>query len=137
MEGELIVMSFISLIGTVIILQLRDRAYFKKQNFKLQLDTVKAENRLKLKKLEREMGITSGSKKTEGGSGEGIAALLPLLKNLDPEQLTGLLDMLPGSAGGDLGSWIQDNPEIIKTFLDNFTQGAKTKEAEAPFQFEG
>ena len=129
MEGELIIVSFISLIGMIIVLQLRDRAYFKKANFKLQTDNVKAENRIKLKKLEREMGITSPKKEIAPISDSGaIGALLPLLSNLEPEQLGSIVSALTGGIGegepegltGIIMDFAEKNPEMVKGLIEGF-----------------
>ena len=57
-DTGLIVTSVISLMGMVLFFMINNSNWFKRENFKLQAATVKAENKLKMKKLEKDLGIT-------------------------------------------------------------------------------
>jgi len=56
----MITVSIISLAGMVLLFALNNSTWFKKENFKIQKKIVMDENRIKLKKLEKEMGIVGG-----------------------------------------------------------------------------
>jgi hypothetical protein len=128
MEGELIFLGFIMLIGQVILFQMWNSSWFKKENFKLQRDTVKAENRIKIKKMEKELGLSGKSASREI---KNESNLLDLLKNLDKDKVSDILGMLQGGeeaeeGGGGL-SEIIDNlpPEVINSFLAGLKDGQK------------
>ena len=117
------------------------RNYFKKENFKLQVSNIKAENRLKLKKLEREMGITTSKAKTETSEPSGLASILkPIISNLEPEQLAGLAEhFLPegGGGGGGLQDMLMDfaaeNPEMVQGFLEGLSNKGKDNSGGAAY----
>lgn len=138
MEGELIFLGFIMLIGQIILLQMWNNNWFKKENFKIQKSNVMAENKLKLRKLEKEMGL----KPTKGGKTEekstlnklgGLAELLPLLKMLDEDQLSGLVDrFIGGTDTGDeeqdeglvdtLMGYAEEHPDVVKGLLEGISK---------------
>jgi hypothetical protein len=127
MEGELIFLGFVMLIGQIILLQMWNNNWFKKENFKMQRDIVKSENKLKLKKLEREMGLAKGSSeiKEKPTVIDNLGGVLNLVKGLDPEQISALADRFIGSeeeGGGSpidgLLEFAEKNPEVVKNFLD-------------------
>jgi hypothetical protein len=134
-DGGLIAMSLISLAGMVLLFTMNNSMWFKKQNFKVELFNVKATNKLNLKKLEKEMGLTTSKKSvTEESGGSplgGIEKLLPLLKNLDPETLSGLVETYTGltaDEGGTDGGMVdtllgyaEDHPEIVKGLLQGLS----------------
>ena len=74
--------------------------WFKKEQWKFNAANEKKINSLKLKKLERELGVASDKKTLPSVSASGIdiAQLLPLLKNLEPEQLSMLADKFLGGS---------------------------------------
>jgi hypothetical protein len=126
MEGELIFLGFIMLIGQIILLQLWNRNWFKKETFKLQRDTVKAENRIKLKKMEKELGITKGKSASNEIKNEN--SIMDLLSNLDKDKIVDILELLQGGGEEKEGiSSILDQipPEAIKAFLEGATSGKK------------
>jgi len=135
MEGELIALGFIMLIGQIILLQMWNANWFKKENFKLQRDTVKAENKLKLKKLEKELGLTAGSSavKEETSTMDKLGGVLNLVKGLEPEQISALADRFLNPEEREAESPIdgllefaEKNPDIVTNFLSGIT-GDKNK----------
>lgn len=128
MEGELIFLGFLMLIGQIILMQMWQNGWFKKENFKIQKSLVMAENKLKMRKLEKEMGLKPTKKlipeeKTVGAL-DTISSLLPLLKGLDPDQLDGIVDHFIGDGergeegvAGDpismLMGYAKRNPEMV------------------------
>jgi hypothetical protein len=129
MEGELIFLGFLMLIGQIILMQMWQNGWFKKENFKIQKSLVMAENKLKMRKLEREMGLQPSKKIVQeektGGTMDMISSLLPLLKDLDPDQLGELVEHFIGDgeraeagAAGDpismLMGYAKRNPEMVE-----------------------
>ncbi len=126
MEGELILMAFVMLIGQIIMLQMWNNNWFKKENFKIQKKNIEGENRLRLKKLEKELGLKQSTPRDFNetpGTMDTLANLLPILKNLDPDQLGALIDKFTGGGEllepeGGLGGILNNiPPELIESFL--------------------
>jgi len=127
MEGELIFLGFIMLIGQIILLQMWNANWFKKENFKMQRDTIKAENRIKLKKMEKELGLKGQSASTEIKNETNI---MDLLKNLDRDKIADILEMLQGGENEPEGDTLTDiinklPPEVIQNFLKGVNVGKK------------
>jgi hypothetical protein len=132
MEGEIIISSIIFLIGLTLMQMVYNNNWFRRENFKIKRDTVKAENRIKLKKLEREMGLgktKSAINDSDTQKSGGISELLPLLSNLPPDVLGELAEKFLGesSAGGTGLDEILGNipPELISKFLQGINAGSK------------
>ncbi len=127
MEGELIFLGFIMLIGQIILLQMWNNNWFKKENFKIEKSNVLAKNKLSLRKLEQEMGLTKSKTIVPAETPstiETISGLLPLLKSVDPERIGDLIDhfigegeSVEGAAAGDpismVMSYAKRNPEMV------------------------
>lgn len=139
MEGELIYVAIIMQIGTLITILLWSntslRKYFAKENFKTGLANVRAENRLNLKKLEKDLGLGSVKSQITPTTPPSVdklgllSQLAPLLSKLDGDQLGILIDKFVGGeelteiaegAGGILDSI---PPELIKSFLEGIQKG--------------
>jgi hypothetical protein len=130
MEGELIFLGFIMLIGQIILLQMWNANWFKKENFKMQRDTVKAENRIKLKKMEKELGLKGQSASSEIKNETNI---MDLLKNLDKDKISDILEMLQGGDNETESDNITDlinkiPPEVIENFLKGINVGKKEED---------
>ena len=135
----LIIGSFISLIGFLIFQERSVKNYFRKENFKIQKSNVMAQNKLNLKKLEREMGLTGKSvTPAEKPTGSGtVAGLIPLLKDLDPDTIKTLIDLLGVSNEGEsegglmdiLTNFAEENPELVKGFLDGIGKAKEGKDS--------
>lgn len=137
MEGELIFLGFIMLAGQIIMLQMYMANWFKKENFKIKKSSIMGENRLRLKKLERELGLPVSRelpKETPSTMDtlSNLTGLLPLLKNLDPDQLSMLIDRFVGggdieAAEGDPINMLMDyatrNPEMVQGLIEGLTKG--------------
>jgi len=127
----LIAVSLISLAGMVLLFTLNNSTWFKKENFKIQKKNVMDENRIKLKKLEKDMGLTSKSSvpvyQEQPSMLETGGNLLNMAKNLTPEQLQLLAGkFLKEDEGYDekepgllekAFDFAQQNPEIAQQFL--------------------
>jgi len=136
-DAGLIAMSLISLAGMVLIFTMNNSMWFKKQNFKVQLFNVKAQNKLTLEKMRREMGLNKAGKEApESSPLGGIEKLLPLLKNLDEDTLGGLVSTYMGSreSTGEEGpidmlmGFAEDHPEVVKGLISGLTGGKHEEE---------
>lgn len=104
----------------ILILLMNNRNWFARENFKIQKSNIMAENKIKLKKLEKELGVTHTPV-----ANEPTGNILDQLKNLDMDKIQGLLDML--GAGSDVEDdkspvdkiiqMATENPEIVSKFL--------------------
>ena len=145
-DTGLIVMSIISLAGMVLLFTLNNSTWFKRENFKIQKKTLMDENRIKMKRLEKELGLKAGSTTTytEPKSTIDLAGeLLPVLKNLSGDQLQGLVDKFlspedqaydapEGDVTSTLIKYATENPEIVEGLLKGL--GAKNEGAEGQSQ---
>jgi len=131
MDGELIIVSIISLIGTIIIASMFNANWFKRENFKLQKQNILAENRVKYKKLEREMGLN-----TKPASPE-LSALLPLaqrfLKPASEELLEDVVE--PDGITGALLDYATAHPEIVQNLAKGFLDKSKQNQGSNETQF--
>jgi len=140
MEEAIIYGSLIGGVFGIIGLLIINNNWFKRQEWKT-LDQFKRKKfDLEYKKIMREMGLESKklSSATTAPSNsllDNANLLLPLLKNLAPEQLQDIVGMLTGNDQGgaeDQGapsgldgllSFAQQNPELVKGFLDKMKGG--------------
>lgn len=117
MEGELIYLGFIMLIGQVILFQMYQMNWFKKENFKIKKTLDLAEIRIRMKKLEVDLGLKpSKAPKEEKSAVENVGSWINLLKSLDPDQIKALADQFLG--GGEEYEEEEDE-DIIGTILKN------------------
>lgn len=140
-DAGMIAVSLISLAGMVLLFVLNTNNWFKKENFKIQKKAVMDENRIKIKKLEREFGITGATKPYQETQTplEAGGNLLNLAKNLNPDQLQGLADKFlnpeekdydaPPSTIESLLEFANNNPEIAQQFLQGITKKGEDTES--------
>lgn len=114
-------------------LQLLTHNWFKKEKFKFEVSQLKKQNDLQLKKMARDLGITSTLKTPPPIASTGN--ILDLAKNLNPDQIAGIISALTGgNVGGssplqedlededemgisNLIEFARKNPEIVKGFM--------------------
>jgi len=101
---SIIIGSFISLIGMIIILERNTVNWFKKENWKMQKTNIMNENRIKLRKMEKELGLTKTPIKTESSIPSGLIGELvnTYLQNQSESGGGGLQDII--------GGFIENNP---------------------------
>ncbi len=145
-DAGLIAMSLISLAGMVLLFTMNNSMWFKKQNFKVEIFNVKATNKLNLDKLRKDMGLGKSTASPPAPSplgGLDIAKLLPLLKNLDSDQLGGLMEAYTGltaEAGAEgtlldsILGYAEEHPETVKGLLDGLTAGGEGGENQPAYQ---
>ena len=117
MGTAIIAMGFLNLIGILLILELRDRSWFKKQNFKMQKTNIMNQNKLQLRKMEKELGLSKGKIETAGGGniGEYIG-----------KAITGYISGEREGGGGIIADFLEENPEIIESFFKGFIEKKET-----------
>jgi hypothetical protein len=146
MDEAFIWVSVISGLFGILGLELLTHNWFRKERFKVETYNLKKQNELQLRKMARDMGLdtkkgvsppleTPFSSNSQGLLGQ-LAPFAPLLKNLDGEQISALIDrFIPqaeeeevGSGGGIgdmLGEFVQNNPEIVQSFLGGLKSGTQ------------
>lgn len=141
-DAGLIIVSVISLAGMVLLFTLNNSTWFKKENFKIQKKAVMDENRIKLKKLEKEMGLTGKSVvpayQEPKSALETGGNLLEVLKNLSGDQIQGLADrfLSPEETEGrepqgvleNLLEFANNNPELAEQFIKGISNKKENTE---------
>lgn len=112
--------------------------WFKKENFKTELTKIRATNKLEQKRLERQLGLERSKEPPIPSPSSTLdklgqaAKFLPLLKDLEPEQLTAIIDHFIGGGfgeetetgeGGIIG-FAEEHPDIVKSFIDGLSSEA-------------
>jgi hypothetical protein len=133
-DTGLIVVSIISLAGMVLLFTLNNNNWFRRENFKIQKSNVLNENRIKMKKLEKDLGITSS--KTQNTHETG--GVLDLIKGLDSDKVGQILDLVKGEGGdmayddapkSDIAAIIDKlPPSVIEGFLSKLQDNTSGKE---------
>lgn len=135
MEGEMIIVSIVGGIFTVITIQLINHNWFKRQDHRLKNTKDMKELEYKHKKGMKKLGLTVKTPLSKGGF--DLGNLGKILGNLDDETILSLKDALTGEGydipteGGDLAStFLKAIPEdtlksIAKGFVDKTSAGAK------------
>ena len=151
MEGELIYVAIIMQVGTLITILLWSNLslskYFKKENFKIDKSNVMAQNKLQLRKLEREMGLSKSKDivpTTETPNTlSTLTSLAPLLAKLEPDQIMSLADRFlgggeaPAEGGSGLGGILDSiPPELIDGFLKGLANKEGAPDAQEPSGFQ-
>lgn len=131
------------IVGSILITQMWQMNYFKRENFKIQKSTVMSENRLKMERLRKEMGLTKGAKPEIEHETGGV---MNLLKGLDTNKVLDILDIVKGGGEEDLGDAISSEPKseisalidklppsVIEGFLSKFTDNKKGEGGEGGY----
>ena len=118
----LISVSIIGIIGAIITTQLWQMNWFKRENFKIQKSNVMSQNKIKLRKLERDLGLNK-DKNVQPVEQKGI---LDLVKGMDRDKIEGILELLQNNEGsGEEGTGSildQIPPELIQGFLQGISK---------------
>ena len=128
---QLIIVSIISTIGGLFGIWLINQNWFKRQEvkYKYKLRELKERGKQKLPKNAPESPSLLGNAGT----------LLNLVRGLDPDQIGTLIDIVGGNetpeSGGDfLTDLVQNNPELVQSFINGLTKGNKSDEQKPGFQ---
>jgi hypothetical protein len=138
MDEAFVLVSIISGIFGLIGLELISHNWFKKERFKFEVFNLKKRQDLELKKMARDMGLSSTppphTKST--AAGDNISSLLDMAKGLSPEALSSIADIIQGRLGGGEGEgeivpegmeglidFAVKNPDIVKSFMGGMSKG--------------
>lgn len=137
---ELVYCAIISTIGFLTGLLYLDKSFYRRLQWKRDYEI----DMLKLQKKEARTDRKLASRlkvKAPKGKIEGIMDWINVIKDLDPEKISGLLNLLPDNTvegleeGDDLVSIISTfaskNPDMVKGFIDGISS-KDVKEPEAP-----
>jgi hypothetical protein len=141
MDDAFIVVSVITSLFGILGLLILDRNWFRRERFKFEQDTQKKEYALRFKKMARDMGldskvVTPPYRNPAASPLDNIAPLLGLAKNMNPDQLASIAEILGGGGGGGdeapeglpggldgLLEFATKNPDLVKGFLEGITKG--------------
>jgi len=129
------------LIGQVILMGMWNANWFKRENFKIQKSNVLAQNKLQLRKLEKDLGLTKAKDiipAERPTTMQTISSLAPLLAKLNPDTIDILADKFLGTGAvaeigagesGGVTDMLMDfatkNPEMVQDILGGITTGYK------------
>jgi len=134
-DNVLIIVSLISIAGSILITQLLQMNWFKRENFKFNQSTKRKEYNINFKNLERKLNLQQSAPLTEE------KGLLDSLKGLDLNKVQSMLQMVqkpedqgeedlveydeeqPKSIPDQLINFATQNPEIAQKFLSNLNLG--------------
>jgi hypothetical protein len=130
MDEAFIVVTVISSLFGILGLLILDRNWFRRERFKFDMDLQKQTASLNFKKMRRDLGLDQKIppfRNPQASVGDIAGGLLPLLKNINPDQLGAIADILGGQGesetegGGGQFDGLLDfaakNPDLIKGFL--------------------
>lgn len=138
MDEAIIWVSIISGVFGLIGLELMSHNWFKKKRFEFEVYNLKKQQDLQLKKMAKELGLSSSPQTNKNSltAGDGVGSLLDMAKSLSPDQLGVIADVIQGRLGGGEGEgspmpegldglvdFAVKNPDIIKGFMDGMKQG--------------
>jgi hypothetical protein len=138
MDEAFVLVSIISGIFGLIGLELISHNWFKKERFKFEVFNLKKRQDLELKKMARDMGLSSTppphTKST--AASDNIGSLLEMAKGLSPDALVSIADIIQGRLGGGEGEgeivpegmeglidFAVKNPDIVKSFMGGMSKG--------------
>jgi len=123
-DTGLIIVSIISLIGMLGVFMINNSNWFKRENFKLQKSNILNENRIKMKKLEKELGLKPSKTPVE----HETPPIMDLIKGLDADKIGGILEMLqnneeePGEKSDIMSLIDKIPPEAIQGILEGLNK---------------
>ena len=128
-EGEIIIVALISTLGGLAGIQMLNHNWFKRQDIKYRYQ-------LKRAKIGKKYNMPV---KQEQSTLSQIGDLIPIIKNLDPDQIGGLIDMISGEgipeSGGVEGLLDKIPPEVIDGFLKGLAKKENRKDEKAFQEF--
>jgi len=127
----LVVISLISIAGSILVTQMLQMNWFKRENFKFNQSTKRKEYNINFKSLERKLGLQQSAPMTEQ---KGI---IESIKGLDLDKVQGMLQMAqkpedqedieeyddPKTLPEQLIQFATENPEIAQKFIGNLGLG--------------
>jgi len=137
MDESLIVVSIVSGLFTLAGISLLNHNWFKRESFKFDISFDRKKHDLELKKMARDMGLTSPTKSSIASTQDRApSSILDFAKNLHPDQIAAIAEILTGQptedqvAGGIMPDGMEGlidfatkNPDVVKSFLSGLTKG--------------
>jgi hypothetical protein len=136
MDEAFIIVSIISGLFGILGLELISHNWFKKERFKFEVSSLKKRQDLELKKMSRDMGLSSTPSLKNLAAPDNVGSLLNIAKNLSPDALGQIADIIQGRIGGGEGEgellpegldglleFATKNPDIVKGFLTGLNKG--------------
>jgi len=129
-----IILTVGSIAGSILVTQLLQMNWFKKEKFKFDLKRQTKIDNIELKKLKKDLGVT-GKKSIDEGSSPG--GLLDVIQNLDMDKIKALSGMVQKDDYGEdeeegeedlmdkIVNYAKNNPEVAQQFLSNLDIGGK------------
>lgn len=127
-----LIMTVGGIAGSIVVTQLFQLNWFKRENFKIKKKNILDENRLKIKKLEKELGLTHSRPPAEETSKLGMLKdVLPVLSKLDSDQIAGLADRFLGGSETSEGTvglsdlalgFVEEHPEVLEGLLQGISK---------------
>jgi len=109
-----------SIAGSIIITQMWQLNWFKRENFKMQKANIMKENRIKYKKLERELGLSQGRSATDNK-----VDLSQLVSMISPQEDE---DTETGGIEGLIGNFVNNNPELVQGLINKYTKSGTNED---------
>lgn len=141
-DTGLIVTSIIGLMGMVLMFIINNSNWFKRENFKLHKSNILNENKIKLERLRKELGLQKGGVQTQ--KSDETVGVLDLLKGLDRDKIGGILELLQGNdeeepverEEGILGLIDKLPPEALQGIIEKLGLGGKNENETGQKYFE-
>lgn len=116
----LLIGMFVNLFGLALYFELRDRSFFKRENFKIQKSNVLAQNKLNIEKMRKEMGLPSKASKTSQDATQGLIG--DVIKNYISKDDEGGGGGLKAIAGDFIANFVENNPEVVEGLIKGLTE---------------
>jgi len=148
MEEAIVYASIIGGIFSIIALELMSRNWFKKRGFEFNISSLKKQQDLYFKQMQKQFGLQHKNapipqqSSQAAPSNDGIGSLLNLAKNLNPDQLAAIGDIIQGRLVGGEGDgeiipegieglldFAEKNPDIAQKFLGGLGKGMQEKQS--------
>jgi len=113
-----LVFAISGIVGSILVTQLWQMNWIKRETFKMQKTNVMAQNRIKLKKLEKELGLSK--------SKEPNLDLSKLLDQISGDQESGI----PDSIEGLISHFAENNPDLVANLAQKYL-GSKAEDGQS------
>lgn len=127
---ELVYMALITTAGGLIGLLYLDKSFYRRLQWKREYEIEMLKLQKKEARTDKKLAARIKTKAPKGKL-EGIADWIKIIKDLDPEMISGLLNILPDKTVEDIGegddlvsiisTFAQKNPDIVKGFIDGIS----------------
>lgn len=119
----LIAMTFIQLMGIIIIFAMRDRTWFKKEQWRQSKKNADKILDIKLGSLRKELGLKKTGKISSDVESTGIADTIA-------KGIGSYISESDEGGGGIISEFLESNPEVVQNFIQGFLKGKEGKNPE-------